>query len=608
MPRNQGWSASRRRAKSTGTPDEAANLARDHWSNVGSKLNLLRVNGRFCDVVIRVDKETFSAHKIVLASCSPYFEAMFTAEFEEKAKPEISINEMCPKIFQCIFDYMYKGELDINVANVEQLLAGANFLDMQDIVSNCSTFLRKNLSSSNAVGVFRFAECYNCTELKLTAKRFIERHFAEVVKEDEFYELPKTLLQQFLRSEGLSIYSEFQVFEATMKWILKSPESRREHVAELLELVRLPLVSPKQIESFIADCSDQLTKCNLETHMKNHSDELEMLKKDRESMLSVPNSTGLNDFQNSYHNIRFQPRMCCRKSVYIVGGSHQPGQFYDDCRTLQTVEKLDTSKWQWMSFPSLSQGRSSLGVAALNSIIYAVGGETDSMILDSCEALDPLDKQWYSVASLRQPRSCLGLCALDGYLYAFGGWIGLDVDQGIERYDPVNNQWEYYDQLPTKMFGMGIVAYEGLIYIIGGFDERSCSLNSVYSYNPVTKQYTKLPDISHARGYFGAVQLHNFVYVVGGTSGPGTSLASVERYSLLDNSWRMIAPLSVARIAPCVTAVNDRVLVIGGKVAGSEWSMQHTLDTVQIYDPELNKWRDGCPMPTSRCEAAAIVL
>ena len=191
-------------------------------------------------------------------------------------------------------------------------------------------------------------------------------------------------------------------------------------------------------------------------------------------------------------------------------------------------------QWQWKSLPVLSHPRSCLGIAELNSTIYAIGGENDSMILDAVEAFDPLDNEWFPICSLRMPRSCLGVCALDGLLFAFGGWIGLDVDNGIERYDPILNKWDLYDKLPHKAFGMGIVAYEGLIYIIGGFDEQSLPMNTVYSYNPVTKQFCKLKSMEKSRGYFGAALLHNCIYVAGGTSGIGSSLSDVERYSIID--------------------------------------------------------------------------
>jgi N-acetylneuraminic acid mutarotase len=229
------------------------------------------------------------------------------------------------------------------------------------------------------------------------------------------------------------------------------------------------------------------------------------------------------------------------------------------------------------------------------------------MILDSVEAYDPLDNEWKTVTSLNHPRSCLGLCALDGYLYAFGGWIGRTVDNRVEKYEPMKNKWTMYATMPSFLFAMGVIAFEGLIYIIGGFDDASNALDTVYSYNPVTQQFTPLSSMRRKRGYFGIALLHNSIYAVGGTNGTA-SLAAVERYSVIDDSWTEIATMSLPRIAPVVAAVNDVMMVIGGKTSGDEWNLPHTLDHVEIYEPEHNKWRDGIPMPTSRGEAAATVL
>lgn len=47
-----------------------------------SIMHELRQNGLLCDVTIKLEysgqKKKFAAHKLVLASCSPYFKAMFT--------------------------------------------------------------------------------------------------------------------------------------------------------------------------------------------------------------------------------------------------------------------------------------------------------------------------------------------------------------------------------------------------------------------------------------------------------------------------------------------------------------------------------------------------
>ncbi|KAK9752514.1 BTB/POZ domain [Popillia japonica] len=43
----------------------------------------IRRQGKLCDVVLKIDDQAFSAHKIVLASTIPYFHAMFTNDMVE---------------------------------------------------------------------------------------------------------------------------------------------------------------------------------------------------------------------------------------------------------------------------------------------------------------------------------------------------------------------------------------------------------------------------------------------------------------------------------------------------------------------------------------------
>jgi len=42
-------------------------------------------------------------------------------------------------------------------------------------------------------------------------------------------------------------FSEEQVFEACMRWVKHDVEKRKEHLPELLSLVRLPLLTPLYI-------------------------------------------------------------------------------------------------------------------------------------------------------------------------------------------------------------------------------------------------------------------------------------------------------------------------------------------------------------------------
>jgi kelch-like protein 18 len=51
----------------------------------------IRRQGRLCDVVLKIDGQDFSAHKIVLAATIPYFHAMFMNDMVESRNKEIEM-------------------------------------------------------------------------------------------------------------------------------------------------------------------------------------------------------------------------------------------------------------------------------------------------------------------------------------------------------------------------------------------------------------------------------------------------------------------------------------------------------------------------------------
>lgn len=57
----------------------------------------IRRQGKLCDVTIMVEKQSFSAHKIVLAATIPYFYAMFMNDMREHREKEITMKEIEPQ-------------------------------------------------------------------------------------------------------------------------------------------------------------------------------------------------------------------------------------------------------------------------------------------------------------------------------------------------------------------------------------------------------------------------------------------------------------------------------------------------------------------------------
>lgn len=65
-----------------------------------------------------VDEKTFPAHKVVLASSSPYFHAMFNG-FEESRQNRVLIQDVASKALELILKYIYTAEVLVDEETVQ---------------------------------------------------------------------------------------------------------------------------------------------------------------------------------------------------------------------------------------------------------------------------------------------------------------------------------------------------------------------------------------------------------------------------------------------------------------------------------------------------------
>lgn len=61
------------------------------------------------------------AHKMMLASCSPYFYAMFTG-FEESRQDKITIQGVDYQALQLLVDYVYTATVEVTADNVQVII------------------------------------------------------------------------------------------------------------------------------------------------------------------------------------------------------------------------------------------------------------------------------------------------------------------------------------------------------------------------------------------------------------------------------------------------------------------------------------------------------
>lgn len=72
-----------------------------------------------CDIKLETDDGTILyGHKVILASSSSYFRAMFTS-FKEGNEDHVFIKELDPTIVKNLVDFIYTSQIEVTDENVQ---------------------------------------------------------------------------------------------------------------------------------------------------------------------------------------------------------------------------------------------------------------------------------------------------------------------------------------------------------------------------------------------------------------------------------------------------------------------------------------------------------
>ena len=222
-----------------------------HSERLLQGLNELRREGLLCDVTLRVGALSVRAHRAVLASCSPYFRAMFTAQLAEQQKDVIDLRDVHPVALATLVTFAYTGDVQVTDDNVLELLPAASLLQVGAVIAECCAHLHDQLHPTNCIGIGKFAELHACAELHRKCIRYQRKNFADVCGSQEFLQIDDAAeVARLISEDDLVVDSETDVWEAIVRWIKHDFTARAGALLELVSHVRLiylPLVRLREL-------------------------------------------------------------------------------------------------------------------------------------------------------------------------------------------------------------------------------------------------------------------------------------------------------------------------------------------------------------------------
>ncbi len=271
-------------------------------------------------------------------------------------------------------------------------------------------------------------------------------------------------------------------------------------------------------------------------------------------------------------------------NIYVAGGFGALSRF----------ERFDPLANAWEQLADLPEPRHHLSLATLDDAIYLAGGHTESThsATETFWRYDPGADAWETLDPLPLgPRGALGAAAIDGLLYVVGGSSG-DLSgpatADLARYDPVAVSWELLAPMPTAREHLAVAAADGLLVTIGGrngSDEDPALLEATEVYDPVSDSWEKRSVLPAPRAGMGVASDGERVIVLGGerfTGGQPLSFVAVNLYDVATDKWSELAPLPVARHGLAAAIFDGTLYAISGSTQAGDIDNVDRVDTLSL--------------------------
>eukprot|EP00112_Aurelia_sp_Birch-Aquarium-sp1_P005038 Seg1572.4 transcript_id=Seg1572.4/GoldUCD/mRNA.D3Y31 product="BTB/POZ domain-containing protein 2" protein_id=Seg1572.4/GoldUCD/D3Y31 len=229
-------------------------------TTVKERIGHLLKNDFMSDFVFISNDVKFPVHKLILASTSAVFHAMFCGPMAGQER-ELDLSHYGNA--DCISEFLgfiYTDEVSLNWENVFQILNLAKCYLISCLQAKCTKFIEESVTEENALVALQQSLAFDENAAIKKSMEIIAENTFDVVKQDSFLSLNLASLKAILMLDTLNI-EEIDLFLAVNKWcenqLIKEgneicAESKRKVLGDAVYLIRFPTIALKDIAK---DCS-----------------------------------------------------------------------------------------------------------------------------------------------------------------------------------------------------------------------------------------------------------------------------------------------------------------------------------------------------------------
>jgi len=219
------------------------------------KLREQREAQRFCDVTIRIDGMNFSAHRAVLAACSPYFETLLDGSRIVRQTVVVASRPGGHYAFSHVLQFMYTGMSSLNEDIVLEVMKFSERFCITQLRDRCIEFLQQHMTPSSCFRTKELAHGLGLTGLVRIVDSYIVANAVDIADAESSVELSHAHLEELIgRSMPLS---EIDRVRLISRWAEHKEDRRKRLPALMATYVQWQKVGPMELCNFLRGCVEE---------------------------------------------------------------------------------------------------------------------------------------------------------------------------------------------------------------------------------------------------------------------------------------------------------------------------------------------------------------
>uniref|UniRef100_A0A3Q1GN50 Si:rp71-68n21.9 n=1 Tax=Acanthochromis polyacanthus TaxID=80966 RepID=A0A3Q1GN50_9TELE len=331
----------------------------EHGAAVLQGFDSFRSDETLCDVVLVPgdSKDTFPVHRVLMASSSDYFKAMFTGGMREQEMREIKLHGVTKTGLKNIIDFIYTSKVSLDMGNLQDTLEAANFLQVMPVLSFCNQLLSSEITIDNCVEVEHIATDLLLEDVQLNIGEFVSQNLSELVDCGRYLQLSETTMANALSSNSLKGFSELELYHIARGWLDHDLPKRRSSVYALMRHIRFPLMSPSELIQISQDDEE-----GGDSMMRSETSCVNLL-------LEASNYQMMPFMQPALQTERTQIRSDTTHILALGGVMRQ------QLVVSRELRLYDEKTGHWRALRPMEAPRYQHGVALLGGFLFIVGGQ-----------------------------------------------------------------------------------------------------------------------------------------------------------------------------------------------------------------------------------------